>query len=729
MPNPTSTKPASAIYASGDSLGANLNFGIALCEGSGGAIGINNVQGGEFAGYTGSGYLGTQNGPAPQWHTNGFNSSPTLKFGWGSRDINYPTLFNTSGSTVKTLFAVFKHNLPRLPYWPAASSAVMFQIGANDTAVNGGGISIANGGVLALQHTGTPLLTGTNGLGVMYLQPNNWYAVMIVCDDTTSPKTRTFYLYDYGAQALHPLSGQGGMISAETALLSSPMTQVSINPCTAGFFLAYGAVGNNNGTVPFLGEIYCLGCLNTDATSANFNSFVADPVSWARGAYTPSGVLPPGQTPALWDCDQTHVHNRAPRAVGTGTGGSGAPTYQWYRSTTSGFTPGSGNIVTGATATEIDDSGLTANTVYYYVLQASDGSSTVTYPQIVAGTMRLADVVLGTLGDSIQRVGLDYYGVGNTSSALIARGIRARWRHCDMVNFGMPGAGSDSTTAYLSWLPSKSLTAVNAVMTLSLTPNGTPTGGTFTINVPSVGSTSSIAYNASNATIQSAIDTLIGASNVTIAGGALPGTAVTITGAAGGYQGADLSTWTVTSSLTGTGTISGTTPIASITLTTQGYPSGTSYNLYQNAKAAWVAEGVQYVQVMLGANDMTSNYSAATYGANLSAIFSDLIAAGINVIVHYPSMRTGSETAAQIALLQSYCAEIDSLCNGTTILQGDKTLFATSTIDQVPDYGDLTHPNQKTGLIKMAMAHYAGIQNVLEPPPSGGGGAAFIYSL
>jgi hypothetical protein len=36
--------------------------------------------------------------------------------------------------------------------------------------------------------------------------------------------------------------------------------------------------------------------------------------------------------------------------VAAATGGTRPYTYQWYRSTTSGFSPGGGNIISGATA-------------------------------------------------------------------------------------------------------------------------------------------------------------------------------------------------------------------------------------------------------------------------------------------------------------------------------------------------------------------------------------------
>lgn len=61
------------------------------------------------------------------------------------------------------------------------------------------------------------------------------------------------------------------------------------------------------------------------------------------------------------------------------SGGTGPYTYQWYRSTVSGFTPGGGNIISGATDLELEDSGLIPNTQYYYKVVATDtGDSNAT---------------------------------------------------------------------------------------------------------------------------------------------------------------------------------------------------------------------------------------------------------------------------------------------------------------------------------------------------------------
>lgn len=57
------------------------------------------------------------------------------------------------------------------------------------------------------------------------------------------------------------------------------------------------------------------------------------------------------------------------------TGGTGPYTYQWYRGSTSGFSPGGGNIIAGATSLTLIDSGLTPATQYYYKVIATDAGS------------------------------------------------------------------------------------------------------------------------------------------------------------------------------------------------------------------------------------------------------------------------------------------------------------------------------------------------------------------
>lgn len=73
--------------------------------------------------------------------------------------------------------------------------------------------------------------------------------------------------------------------------------------------------------------------------------------------------------------------NSAVLSSAVATGGTAPYSYQWYRSTTTGFSAGPSNIITGATSLTLNDSALIPNTVYFYKVVATDSSSPA-----VAGT-------------------------------------------------------------------------------------------------------------------------------------------------------------------------------------------------------------------------------------------------------------------------------------------------------------------------------------------------------
>lgn len=65
------------------------------------------------------------------------------------------------------------------------------------------------------------------------------------------------------------------------------------------------------------------------------------------------------------------------------TGGTTPYSYQWYRSTATGFTPGTANILSGKTGLTLTDSTLTPGTQYYYKVVATDSAAT---PQVATAT-------------------------------------------------------------------------------------------------------------------------------------------------------------------------------------------------------------------------------------------------------------------------------------------------------------------------------------------------------
>jgi hypothetical protein len=94
---------------------------------------------------------------------------------------------------------------------------------------------------------------------------------------------------------------------------------------------------------------------------------------------------------------------------------------------------------------------------------------------------------------------------------------------------------------------------------------GTPTGGSFTITW-SGQTTAAVAYNATAAAVKSALEALsnVNVGDVTTAGGALPGTPVTVT-FTGQYAGVNVAQMTTTDSLTG-----GSSPATAVSTTVAG---------------------------------------------------------------------------------------------------------------------------------------------------------------
>lgn len=145
------------------------------------------------------------------------------------------------------------------------------------------------------------------------------------------------------------------------------------------------------------------------------------------------------------------------------------------------------------------------------------------------------------------------------------------------------------------------------VQTVSI--SGSPTGGTFPL-VFNGQVAAGIAYNASAATIQSALQALstIGSGNVTCSGGPLPGTPVVCTFAG------TLATGQQPLILTGSGGLTGgTSPTVSVAHTTPGLPTQT-ITLQPGIPVAW---GVSSGQACPFTSSVTSAYVSNTPGQNL----------------------------------------------------------------------------------------------------------------
>jgi hypothetical protein len=146
------------------------------------------------------------------------------------------------------------------------------------------------------------------------------------------------------------------------------------------------------------------------------------------------------------------------------------------------------------------------------------------------------------------------------------------------------------------------IVGTNEVQTITVT--GTPTGGSFTVTFAGA-TTSAIAYNASAATVQAALEALatIGTNNVACTGGALPGTAVTVTFQNGlGKQ--NVVAMTTTDSFTG-----GTSPASAVATATAG--TGTA-NEVQVVYASGTVSGGTFTITYSGQTTSAIAYNATT---------------------------------------------------------------------------------------------------------------------
>jgi fibronectin type 3 domain-containing protein len=102
--------------------------------------------------------------------------------------------------------------------------------------------------------------------------------------------------------------------------------------------------------------------------------------------------------------------------------------YKVYGSTTSGFTPGSGNLLTTTAATSYSNTGLAASTTYYYVVEAvdADGTSAASTQAsaktsaVTCGTVPPAPTGLTATASSSSAIGLSWSAVTPPANCTIS---------------------------------------------------------------------------------------------------------------------------------------------------------------------------------------------------------------------------------------------------------------------------------------------------------------------
>jgi hypothetical protein len=508
----------------------------------------------------------------------------------------------------------------------------------------------------------------------------------------------------------------------------------------------------------------------TDSTGA---------IAWSSQASitTSAGALTSGTSSA------SSITSTGCSVTNTGASGGTSPyLYQWYRSTTSGFTPGSGNIISGASTLIYMDSGLSPSTTYYYKLVSTDlASSTVTAAQISVTTSAPASLTAGSVTPS--NIGSTTATLTSTSASGGYPAYSYQWYRSTTPGF-TPGSGylisggtsltlndtslSPSTTCYyvIEVTDSHSSTAFSSQA--SLTTSATFSAGTAYATYVGV---KTVQLSASNAiggsgtyTYQWYRSTTAGSNGTAISGATTEAYIDTSIAAATTYYYALQYTDTTGGAQVLTAQVHVTTKASSALEIVGGFgdsieegaystvqspfsamidqlnfgmpskewyggtptngPNGTNTNLslnysvsgsYSNnwlpggsylpaACTAWAAAGVTRLVTELGGADAQESVanSASTYRSNMAAIIA-YIQANVPTLksihlfgVMSQNEASGNESVINSALLIQYDAEMTALSNGSTVFHvnplGPFNYFQRRA-NSLQRSADLVHPN------------------------------------
>ena len=187
----------------------------------------------------------------------------------------------------------------------------------------------------------------------------------VTINDSSTPATITYnvenYMFGHAAKFVTP--GAYRVESNSAAIGAGGIEDVAFqNPSGSMVLIAF-----NDGTSAATFDV------NWYPNNTNF-SYTLPAGAVATFTWTPSGTSGPA---APTNLAATAVSSSQINLTWTASATSGV-TYSVFRSTTSGFTPGSGNAVTtGLSTTSYSNTGLSSGTTYYYVVEAvnSSGSS------------------------------------------------------------------------------------------------------------------------------------------------------------------------------------------------------------------------------------------------------------------------------------------------------------------------------------------------------------------
>jgi fibronectin type 3 domain-containing protein len=208
--------------------------------------------------------------------------------------------------------------------------------GSSAASAQGSGATTGTGSCSAVPSAPTGLAATASSSSVITL---NWNAV-------TPPANCTISSYSvYGGTSPNP-----------TTLIASVPTGTS-----------YSNTGLAASTIYYY-EVKAVDTDGTSASSAQAQATTLANTSCSAAPLAPTGLATTASSSSVIGLNWNAVTPPANCTISS---------YTLYGSTTSGFTPGSGNLITsGLTSTSFSDTGLSASTTYYYVVEAVDSFGT-----------------------------------------------------------------------------------------------------------------------------------------------------------------------------------------------------------------------------------------------------------------------------------------------------------------------------------------------------------------